>query len=88
MRLWIEAVLLEFTRMTWQGWIVNLVGGCGLGCSYIHILVRSTRKVTAPLPGDGHDAMCTISTSVKSRGSVGGGRRLELPSQGAHGAVT
>jgi hypothetical protein len=35
-----------------------------------------------------HDAICTISASVKSRGSVGGGRRLELPSQDAHGAVT
>jgi hypothetical protein len=28
---WIDAVLFELTRMTWQDWIVNLVGGCGLG---------------------------------------------------------
>ncbi len=27
---WIDAVLFEFTRMTWQGWIVNLFEGCGL----------------------------------------------------------
>jgi hypothetical protein len=39
-------------------------------------------------PPGHHATMCTISASVKSRGSVGGGRRLELPSQGAHGAVT
>jgi hypothetical protein len=26
-----DAVLFEFTRMTWQGWIVDLIGGCGLG---------------------------------------------------------
>ena len=28
---WIDAVPFKFTHMTWQGWIVNLVGGCGLG---------------------------------------------------------
>ena len=26
-----DAVQFELTRMTWQGWIVDLVGGCGLG---------------------------------------------------------
>jgi len=29
---WMDAVLFEFTRMTWLDWIVDLVGGCGLGC--------------------------------------------------------
>ena len=29
---WKDAVLFEFTRMTWLDWIVDLVGGCGLGC--------------------------------------------------------
>jgi len=31
MRFWMDAVQFELTRMTWQGWIVDLVGGCGLG---------------------------------------------------------
>jgi hypothetical protein len=27
---WMDAVLLEFARMTWQDWIVDLSGACGL----------------------------------------------------------
>jgi hypothetical protein len=30
MRVWIDAVLFEFARVTWEEWVVTLVGGCAL----------------------------------------------------------
>jgi hypothetical protein len=74
---WMDAVLFECTRVTWQGWIVDLIGGCGLGWLVYYIVVRPTREVKAPVPGDGHHAIRTIAKSVHSRGRVGGWLRLE-----------
>jgi hypothetical protein len=54
MRFWIDAVLDEFTRMTWQGWIVTWSEAAGSDGSYIYIAVRPTREGKPPLPGDGH----------------------------------
>jgi hypothetical protein len=49
MRLWMDTVLDEFTRMTWQGWIVDLVGGCGLGwLVYLYCGPSNTRRKASP----------------------------------------
>ena len=46
---WIDAAPFEFTRMTWQGWIVNLVGGCGLGLLvYLYSGQSDTRSNGTP----------------------------------------
>ena len=49
MRFWIDAVLFELTRMTWQGWIVDLVGGFGLGVLvYLYCGSSNTRSKGSP----------------------------------------
>ena len=49
MRFWIDAVLFELTRMTWQGWIVDLVGGFGLGVLvYLYCGPSNTQRKSSP----------------------------------------
>ena len=49
MKFWIDAVLFELTRMTWQDWIVDLVGGFGLGMlGYLYCGSSNTRSIGSP----------------------------------------
>jgi hypothetical protein len=39
---WINAVLSEFTRGTWQQWLMTIIGGIGL--AWLAVLVSMFRR--------------------------------------------
>ena len=39
---WIDAVLFEFTRVTWQQWLMTIIGGIGL--AWLAVLVKWYRR--------------------------------------------
>ncbi|HSF67556.1 MAG TPA: hypothetical protein VLA67_09010 [Nitrospiraceae bacterium] len=66
MRFLIDVVRDELLRVAGKGWLIGLSGSCGLG-RLVHIAIRPTRDVTAPLPIDGHQAIRAIEESVQRR---------------------
>ena len=39
---WFDAILFEFTRVTWQQWLMTIIGGIGL--AWLAVLVKMFRR--------------------------------------------
>ena len=39
---WIDVILFEFTRVTWEQWLMTIIGGIGM--AWLAVLVRWYRR--------------------------------------------
>jgi len=39
---WFDAIMFEFTRVTWQQWLMTIIGGIGL--AWLAVLVKMFRR--------------------------------------------